>query len=150
MKTLSKILLVAIALVMASATTVSAAAGDLFLDRGTVYFVNYLGQKRGFPSADVFFSHGFNFSQVRAATSADLVLPEGPVMTFPEGTLVKSRNSATVYLIKGGQKRAFTSGSIFLSAGYSFSNILTVNQSVIAGVPDGGAFSAVAGANTSN
>jgi len=131
--------------------TAAAAAGDLFNDRGTIYFVNYLGQKRGFPSPEIFHAHGFQFSQARLATAADLALPTGPVMGFPEGALVKSKNNPTVYVISRGQKRAFTSASSFLGSGYSFTHVINASSNnQIAAIPEGGVFTSVAGLTTGN
>ncbi|OGE79256.1 MAG: hypothetical protein A2751_04670 [Candidatus Doudnabacteria bacterium RIFCSPHIGHO2_01_FULL_46_14] len=143
-----KTFLILVAVLFFSANTTSAAAGDLFLDKGTVYYTNYLGQKRPFSNAEVFFAHGFNFSQVRAATDADLMLPTGAVMTLPEGTLVKAKNSATVYLIKSGQKRPFSSILSFTSRGYSFNHLVTTDSAQLALYPTGNTFSNVAGSTT--
>lgn len=125
-----------------------AAAGDLFVDRGTVYYTNYLGQKRPFSNPETFFAHGFNFSQVRPADPADLALPLSSVMTLPEGTLVKDKSNPTVYLIKGGQKRPFSSVVSFTSRGYSFNQVITTNSLQLALYATGNAYSNVAGATT--
>src|SRR3989344_4270291 len=46
----------------------------LINESGTVFLVNS-GQKRGFTSAPVFNSHGYNFGQVVAGNSEDASLP---------------------------------------------------------------------------
>ncbi len=96
--------------------------GCLVLSGGTVWLVTN-GQRRGFTSAEVFMSHGYNFGQVIAADSGDVALPVGPIMTYANGTLVKGPSDPLVYLVVNGQKRGFTSGSVFTGLGYSFANI---------------------------
>jgi hypothetical protein len=86
------------------------------------------GQLRGFSSADIFFSHGYKFSDARPATDGDRSLPKGSVMTWANGTLVA--DSGTVYMVHDGKARAFTSAAVFTGLGYSFSN---VRQGSIAG-----------------
>ena len=141
-------MLVLAIILLGGANTALAAAGDLFVDRGTVYYINYNGERRPFSNPETFFSHGFNFSQVRPATTVDLALPLGIVMTFPEGSLVKTRNNPTVYLIKNGQKRPFATIESFLSRGYSFSNVFNTDASRIAVYQTGNAYTQVAGATT--
>ena len=147
-KNIVKISLVLGIIFLSGVNTAVAAAGDLFVDKGTVYYTNYNGERRPFSSAEIFFAHGFNFSQVRAAATADMALPLGAIMTFPEGSLVKAKNDATVYLIKNGQKRPFATLQSFLSRGYSFSNVFSTDPIRIAIYPTGNAYSQVAGATT--
>ena len=141
-------LVLGIIFLLSGANSAVAAAGDLFVDKGTVYYTNYLGQRRPFSSAEIFFANGFTFSQVRPATSADLALPLGTVMAFPDGTLVKANNNPTVYVIRKGQKRPFATLQSFLSRGYSFSNVFSTDPIRIAIYPTGNAYSQVAGATT--
>ncbi|TSA44630.1 hypothetical protein D4R52_03945, partial [bacterium] len=71
--------------------------GYLVVDHGVVYFVSG-SQRRPFRSPEVFYSQGYSFGQVSAATAGDLALAVGPVMIFRDGTLVKGPDSALVYL----------------------------------------------------
>ena len=72
--------------------------GCLVLSGGVVWLITG-GQRRGFTSAEVFMSHGNNFSQVVAATVEDTALPQGAIMTYADGTLVKGPNDPLVYLV---------------------------------------------------
>lgn len=45
-----------------------------------------------------------------------------------EGTLVRTNNFPTIYLISGGKKRPFTDDAIFNKFGYSLENVLTVSS----------------------
>ena len=60
-----------------------------------------------------------------------------PPVLFPNGELLKSPTSPTVYLIHDGQKRSFASGEIFLGLGYGWGNIITVSDKIISLYPDG-------------
>jgi hypothetical protein len=51
---------------------------------------------------------------------------EGPALLLPDGVLVKSAESATVYVISEGLKRPIPSESVFTSYGYNWKNIITV------------------------
>lgn len=110
--------------------------GCLVLSGGTVYLITG-GQKRGFTSAEVFMSHGYNFGQVIAANSDDAALPTGPIMIYANGTLVKGPNDPLVYLVVNGQKRGFTSGAVFTGLGYSFANIQWAPVNTFSDIPTG-------------
>jgi hypothetical protein len=112
------------------------AEGCLVNASGTVYMITG-GQRRGFPSADVFFSHGNGFGGVQTANAEDLALPVGPVMVYADGTLVKGPNDPLVYLVTNGQKRGFVSGSVFTGLGFKFSNIQSAPANTFADLPTG-------------
>lgn len=103
---------------------------------GTVYLITG-GQKRGFTSAEVFTSHGYNFGQVVTANSDDAALPTGPILIYADGTLVKGPSDPLVYLVVNGQKRGFTSGSVFTGLGYSFANIQWAPVNTFNDIPTG-------------
>lgn len=50
---------------------------------------------------------------------------------FKDGELVKSPIANTVYLIANGEKKAITSGEVFLGLGYKWENIITVSPKVL-------------------
>jgi hypothetical protein len=118
---------------------VSAAAhndGCLVNVNGTVYLITG-GMKRGFTSAEVFMSHGYNFGQVVAGNSDDAALPTGAIQIYADGTLVKGPNDPLVYLVVNGQKRGFTSGAVFTGLGYSFANIQWAPVNTFSDIPTG-------------
>lgn len=94
--------------------------GILVLSGGTIFKIEG-GQRSGFPSANVFFSHGYSFGMAVPANSADLALTQGPNVQFADGSLVN--DGGTVYLIYGGQKHGFTSAAVFTGLGYKFANV---------------------------
>jgi|GEM_PF-1955630 len=111
-------------------------SGCLINSNGTVYLVSG-GQKRGFTSAEVFMSHGYNFGQVVTANSDDAALSTGSLLIYADGTLVKGPSDPLVYLVVNGQKRGFTSGSVFTGLGYSFATIQWAPQNTFMDIPMG-------------
>lgn len=110
--------------------------GCLVNASGTIWLIDG-GMRRGFPSAEVFLSHGFNFSQVVTANSDDTALPVGSIVTYADGTLVKGPSDPLVYLVANSQKRGFVSGSVFTGLGFSFGKIWTAAVNTFADMPTG-------------
>ncbi|MEO8065850.1 MAG: hypothetical protein ABI643_03295 [Candidatus Doudnabacteria bacterium] len=110
--------------------------GCLVISNGTVWLITG-GVRKGFPTAPVMESYGYNFSQVAQATAEDLALPQGPVVTYADNTLVKGPSDPLVYLVSGGQKRPFVSGNVFVGLGYQFSNIQLAPTNTFADLPTG-------------
>jgi len=100
--------------------------GALVLNNGTVWWIMG-GQKIGFESEAVFNTYGFAWDKIVPANSADLALPEGPLVKFRDGTLVL--DGGNYYLISGGQKKMFTSTSDMMLRGYSTSNAISASLS---------------------
>ena len=73
-------------------------------------------------------TYGFRFSDAKPATSADLSLPQGPLLTPGDGSLVKSKQDPTVYLISNQKRYGFVSASVFFSLGFKFSSVLLVTD----------------------
>ena len=95
--------------------------GSLVVSGTTVYKIMD-GQRWGFPSANVFMSHGYEWSEVVSANSADLALPQAANVMFADGTLVN--DNGTVFVVFNGQKRGFTSASVFTGLGFKFANVI--------------------------
>jgi chitodextrinase len=92
----------------------------------TVYFL-YQGQKRGYPSLNIFLS--WNESLLKVATIPDSeVYPDGSVARLPNGMLVKG-SSPAVYIISQGTLRPFASSQVFTDLGYSFNAVVNVADS---------------------
>ena len=127
---------IAAAVLAAGFFNARAAAPDLILTSdGTVYLVSS-GQRQGFPTLPVFTSYGYQLSQIRKASSADLALPTGPVLSYASGSLVLAADG-TVYLIENGSKRGFTSAAAFLQRGYSFSSVLKDSGNILSSLSAG-------------
>src|SRR3989344_4703869 len=109
--------------------------GCLINSSGTIYLISS-SQQRGFPTAEVFNSHGYNFSQVVAASSED-TQAMGSVMVYADGTLVKGPSDPLVYLVANGQKRGFVSGSVYTGLGFNWANVVTAAVNTFADLPMG-------------
>lgn len=59
-------------------------------------------------------------------------LPLGAPALFSDGSLVKSENDPTVYIISHGQKRPFVSEEAFTALGFSWSQIVSTTGSTLA------------------
>lgn len=61
---------------------------------------------------------------------------EGPIITFPDGYIVKG-SEPTVYVITEGKRRAIPDESTFLSYGYSWNDIIVIDNTVLNAHPLG-------------
>ncbi len=103
---------------------------------GGVYYVES-GYK--YPIIDkIFLSTKFKGKKVNKGTTAELEkYTKGSPVIFGDGELLMSESSPTVYLISQGRKRPFTSGEIFESLGYKFTNVIKVSPQLLAMYPTG-------------
>lgn len=62
--------------------------------------------------------------------------PSATGQSHPNGTLIKSSDSATVYVIDDGKKRPVPSAEIFASHGYDFARVAVVSGSMLATFTD--------------
>lgn len=58
-------------------------------------------------------------------------LPTGAPIMFRDGTLVKSPDNPTVYVIAGGKKMSIPSETVFLAYGYKWINIVTTSEKAL-------------------
>ena len=100
--------------------------GTIIQGEGASVYAYEDGIKRLFPSSDVFDLHGYKWAQIVKVDDKFLAnLPNGPEMTFREGTLLRG-TSDLVYVIEHGQKRAIPAAEIFEGLGYHWSDILVI------------------------
>ena len=86
--------------------------------------------KRWIASADIFLARGLRWSDIKMLSASDLaVYPEGRIVGWPDGTLVKSSDSQTVYVVSSEKKRPFSSAAIFVGLRYQWGGIKTISQS---------------------
>ncbi|MBW6440933.1 hypothetical protein K0B03_02760 [Patescibacteria group bacterium] len=108
--------------------------GTLLKGYGPQVYLIENGQKRWITSAAVFVAHNFNWDNIIIVSESELKLyqeGENVVADFElksDGTLLKGYGPQ-VYLIENGQKRWITSAATFVSNGYNWDEILTVNES---------------------
>lgn len=100
--------------------------GDLFkLDSSHIVYLLQGGQKR--PISPFVFNQRFLGALVKTVSMETFnSLPEGPYTTPLEGTLIKTAQDPTVYIISSGLKRPLTS-EVFKQREFKFSNIKIVD-----------------------
>jgi hypothetical protein len=109
----------------------------LINDNGTFYLI-FNGQRQGITSPGILNSYGLGFKDAVLATSSDLVLPQGGLLPPANGSLVKSLQDPTVYLISNGQRYGFISAVVFKALGYNFGSVLTVTNPELLALPNAG------------
>lgn len=82
--------------------------------------------KRGFTSYPAFLANSDSSKIMTISTIFQY--PDGPVMTYPDGSLIKGASPA-VYLIENQKKRPFSSAGSLLNLGYSFEQVRVVSDS---------------------
>ncbi len=98
---------------------------------GGVYYVE-AGVKHPLVDRAILTANFFGDRIVRVTPAALAGLENGDAVKFSEGTLVKTKDDPTVYLISGSKKRPFTSEKIFLAFGYTFTNVLVTSSRALA------------------
>jgi len=91
------------------------------------------GTIRHIPTPWIFEELGYKWSNVVGVTSAHLANYTAgtnltTVMSHPNGTLVKTENGGTIYLIESGVKRAITSPAIFEDQGFEWDDVVVVSK----------------------
>ena len=114
--------------------TSGSGAMRLINNSGTFYLVidNVL---HGITNPGMLTTYGFTFSMSQPASSADMALPQGSLLTPNDGALVKSVQDPTVYLISGQQRYGFTSAAVFTGLGFKFSSVLVVTNPELQELP---------------
>jgi len=94
-----------------------------------VYYLLEDGKKRFNVLSTILISNGLDPNKAKAATSADLDLPNGPALNFREGTLIRGSGTA-IYVVdyEGGaiRKRHITSSAVFNGLGYDSGEVIDV------------------------
>ena len=97
-------------------------------DQGTFYIVQN-NQLLGITNPGILNSYGLSFKDASVPTTQDMSLPKSSSNLSPDnGSLVKTKDDPTVYLISNGQKYGFASAKVFTSLGFKFSSVLTVTS----------------------
>lgn len=115
----------------------------LINNSGTFYLI-INNQLRGITNPGILASYGLTFTQAQPAQAEDLVLPQSSPLPPGDGSLVKSSEDNTVYLISGQQRYGFISAQAFLNLGFSFNNVLIVTNPELQILPQAGDLSGTA------
>lgn len=97
--------------------------GALVLNGKTVWWIRN-NARQGFESLEVFNTYGFPLSKIVTANTQDLVLPEGPLIKFRDGTLVQNDSDNEYYIISDGKKMKFQSAYQMSQKGYNAHNAI--------------------------
>ncbi|MDD3190513.1 MAG: N-acetylmuramoyl-L-alanine amidase [Candidatus Pacebacteria bacterium] len=91
-----------------------------------VYLMNN-GKRRKFISADLFLKLGYKWKDVIDIDESEINRYQiaGNVI-YPDGTLIRTTNGSTVYLVQNEQKREITSETLLKKLGYSFANVVEI------------------------
>jgi len=104
-------------------------------------------QKRVIANEQVFNQMGFKWSDVKEIDYQDvMLLPEGKpiwskeiIASFPEGALIRLRGKTQTYVVQGGRKCFIPDPETFQSRGYTWDQVMEVDQatldSIITGIP---------------
>ncbi|MBU4360807.1 CHAP domain-containing protein, partial [Patescibacteria group bacterium] len=105
-------------------TTFFRASGDYLFKYGShIYLYDYSqGRKRKIPTYEIMQSWGYDWSDVRS--SGKYYASTGSDLWYRDGTVVKARNSSTVYVVENGYKRAFETWELFVAMDYKTENIV--------------------------
>ncbi|MCY0880390.1 MAG: glycosyl hydrolase family 18 protein, partial [Firmicutes bacterium] len=99
-------------------------------DSPTVYLVMN-GTLHPIASAAVFSGMGYQWSQILTLPSLSPQWPTGSALTraisyYPSGTLLKTADRATVYMVKDDALYPIASAAVFSAMGYQWNQILTL------------------------
>ena len=72
---------------------------------------------------------GYQENSVLSITKDEINhFPIGKKMVYPDGTLISAENFPAVYLVRGGEKKEFTSAVLFEKLNYKWSDIIDVSE----------------------
>jgi len=103
-----------------------------------VYFLEE-GKKRKITSLALFEKKGFKWNNVVSVGPDELTdYPDGKILTYPDGTLIKKENSSAVYRIENGERKEFTSLALFDATKSKWSEVITVSGEELSAYAYGG------------
>jgi hypothetical protein len=82
-------------------------------------------------------AYGFETKDAIQPTADDYKTKIEGELLPPDGTLIKLRGEATIYMVQSGKKRPFISLSIFRNFGYLTSSVITLNKNEFNQLPIG-------------
>lgn len=120
-----------------SAIPISLKSGDLIRSSSgpEVYIITSEGKKEHIVSPDEFSKRGYKWDQIKIVAQDEIsqILDFTPTQTvgavegiYPNGTLIKSENDPTVYIIINGKKRSIPDPASFNNWGYKWDQIKEV------------------------
>lgn len=109
-------------------TDVAHPNGTVISGGGKVYLIDN-NQKKHIKTPSIFTSYGYQWDRVKAATTGDMALPDGPIIdNLAPGTVFSTQNSPVYVMdINGGMlKKQHISLNAFNALGYRWDQVLSV------------------------
>ncbi|MFZ2969698.1 MAG: N-acetylmuramoyl-L-alanine amidase [Minisyncoccia bacterium] len=104
----------------------------------SVYLVEN-GKKRKITSENLFKILGYSAKNVLIIEKNELAnFGSGKNLVYPDNTLVRSEESPSIYLIKDGGKKEFTSAVLFERSGYRWRDVISIQKDEMSGYPQNG------------
>ncbi len=104
----------------------------------TVYLIKD-GKRKEFTSAVLFEKLGYRWNDIINTDASELEsYPKEGRVLYPDGTLIKSTASPTVYLLENGRKKKILSLTLFKKRGYRWNDVISVSPDELRDYPDGG------------
>lgn len=98
------------------------------IKNGNNYRIFLEDQAYNITSPEILKAYGFEFKDSIEATELDKQTGSKGNILPPDGTLIKTKSSNTIYLVENGKKRSFGSLLIFTKLGFKISSVITVSQ----------------------
>lgn len=108
-----------------------------FKNTGGVVYVDENGFRHPIPSKDVLKAHFAKPRIIQKSSDYIKKFPLGDTLLLPEGTLVTSKKSKTIFIISGGKKRPFQNATVFNTLGYKWEKVISVDQKTLDVHPNG-------------
>lgn len=109
-----------------------------FSDNPAVYILEG-GKKRKITSAVLFEKRKYKWSDIVSLNPEEIKdYPNGEIIIYPDGTLIKREGFPVVYKIEGGKRKEFTSLALFEATRSKWSDVIALNKDEFLAYPDGG------------
>ena len=107
-------------------------------DNPAVYILE-AGKKRMITSITLFEKRGYKWSDIVSLNLEEIKdYPDGKIMIYPDGTLIKREGFPAVYKIENETRKEFTSLALFEATKSKWSDIIVLNKDEFLAYPDGG------------
>lgn len=108
------------------------------LDNPAIYILEG-GKKRKITSAVLFEKRGYKWNDVIFLNPKEIKdYPDGEIMTYPDGTLIKREGFPTIYKIENGYKKEFISLALFEATKSRWSDVIVLSKEEFLAYPNGG------------
>lgn len=105
-------------------------------DTGAVFYAES-GLKHPIVDKAILLANYPGRTTLRTDASALSELKDGEPILFPDGTLIKTKESPEVFVISNGRRRSIPSEDVFLGYGYNFRKVVTTTKKALELHPSG-------------